>query len=73
MKRDVLLFDLDGTLIDPKPGIVGSIRFALDQLRIACPGDDVLAGFIRPPLRGTFALLLPTAETDRIEEAMALY
>ncbi len=73
MKRDVLLFDLDGTLTDPKPGIVGSIRFALDQLRIACPGDEVLAGFIGPPLRGTFALLLGTAEVDRIEEAMALY
>jgi phosphoglycolate phosphatase len=73
MKGDVLLFDLDGTLTDPKPGIVESIRFALDQLAIACPGDAVLAGFIGPPLRETFALLLGTAEADAIEEAMALY
>jgi phosphoglycolate phosphatase len=73
MEGDVLLFDLDGTLTDPKPGIVGCIRFALDQLAIACPGDAVLAGFIGPPLRETFASLLGTAEAEPIEEAMALY
>jgi len=68
-----LLFDLDGTLTDPKPGIVGSLRFALDQLGVSCPGDDVLATFIGPPLRGTFAMLLDTPEAFRIEEAMSLY
>ena len=73
MKGNVLLFDLDGTLTDPRPGIVGCIRFALDQLTIACPGDDVLAGYIGPALRATFATLLGTTEAPRIEEAMAFY
>lgn len=73
LKRDVLLFDLDGTLTDPKAGIVGSIRFALDQLTVECPGEDVLAGFIGPSLRGTFASLLNTSDTDRIEGAMSLF
>jgi phosphoglycolate phosphatase len=70
---DALLFDLDGTLTDPKPGIVGSLRFALDQLGVSCPGDDVLATFIGPPLRGTFEMLLDTSEVARIEEAIGLY
>jgi len=70
---DVLFFDLDGTLTDPRPGIVGSLRFALDQLAAPCPSDDVLASYIGPPLRGTFATLLGTNEADRIEEAMRLY
>lgn len=69
----VLLFDLDGTLTDPRPGIVGSLRFALDQLRIPSPSDDVLAGYIGPPLRGTFATLLDTSDSERIEEAVRLY
>jgi phosphoglycolate phosphatase len=73
VKGNVLLFDLDGTLTDPRPGIVGCIRFALDQLTIACPGDDVLAGYIGPPMRATFATLLGTTEAQRIEEAMAFY
>lgn len=73
MIADALLFDLDGTLTDPKPGIVGSLRFALDQLGVSCPDDDVLATFIGPPLRGTFASLLDTSEASRIEEAIGLY
>ena len=73
MTPDVLLFDLDGTLTDPRPGIVGSLRFALDQLAASCPTDDVLATYIGPPLRGTFATLLSTNDPDRIEEAMRLY
>ncbi len=73
MARDVIFFDLDGTLTDPRPGIVGSLRFALDQLAAPCPTDDVLSSYIGPPLRGTFAKLLGTDESNRIEEAMRLY
>lgn len=69
----VVMFDLDGTLTDPRPGIVGCIRFALDQLQVSCPSDDVLAGYIGPPLRGTFAALLDTSDPERIEEALRLY
>ena len=73
MTARVLLFDLDGTLTDPRPGIVGCIRFALDRLRVSCPSDEVLAGYIGPPLRGTFATLLDTSDAERIEEALRLY
>lgn len=73
MNQDILLFDLDGTLTDPKPGIVACIRFALDRLSVPCPSDEVLAAFIGPPLRGTFAALLDTAEDSRIEDAVGLY
>jgi len=73
VKRNILLFDLDGTLTDPKPGIVGSIRFALTQLKIDCPGDDELAKYIGPPLRATFSTLLGMAESERIEEAMVFF
>lgn len=73
MTLPVLLFDLDGTLTDPRPGIVGSIRHALDRLGKPCPPDDVLATFIGPPLRGTFGRLLESSERTVIEGAMALY
>ena len=73
MTTRVVLFDLDGTLTDPRPGIVGCIRFALDRLRVPCPRDDVLVSYIAPPLRGTFATLLDTSDAERIEEALRLY
>jgi phosphoglycolate phosphatase len=72
-RAGALLFDLDGTLTDSKPGIVGCIRFALEQSGMACPHDDVLATFIGPPLRRTFATLLGGAEPERVERAVALY
>ena len=69
----VLLFDLDGTLTDPRPGIVRCMRHALDELGAPCPSDDVLASFIGPSLRGTFATLLKTSDRELVEQAMALY
>ena len=69
----VLLFDLDGTLTDPKPGIVRCMKYALDKLGAPRPADDVLASFIGPPLRGTFATLLGTSDHGLIERALALY
>jgi phosphoglycolate phosphatase len=71
--RRVLLFDLDGTLTDPQPGIVRCMRYALDKLGAACPSGDVLASFIGPSLRGTFATLLETSDRELVDQAMTFY
>ena len=73
MRPPTLLFDLDGTLTDARPGIVACIRHAVEGLGRACPDDDVLATFIGPPLRGTFAALLEAKDPATIEAAMTLY
>jgi phosphoglycolate phosphatase len=54
----VVFFDLDGTLTDPKTGIVGSIRFALDRLGLECPEKDDLTWCIGPPLLDSFSSLV---------------
>jgi phosphoglycolate phosphatase len=73
MTAPIVLFDLDGTLTDPRPGIVRSIRHALDRLACPCPSDDSLAAHIGPPLRRTFAALLDTSDPARVERAMTLF
>jgi phosphoglycolate phosphatase len=73
MTGPALLFDLDGTLTDPRPGIVGCLRYALDRLGRPCPDEDVLAACIGPPLRDSFSTLLDTHEDPLIEEAVRLY
>jgi phosphoglycolate phosphatase len=73
VKPLVLLFDLDGTLTDPKPGIVRCMKHALDTLGAPCPSDDTLASFIGPSLRETFATLLDTSDQGVVERALALY
>jgi phosphoglycolate phosphatase len=68
-----LLFDLDGTLSDSRPGILNCARHALAGLGEDVPSDEVLASFIGPPLREMFTTLLGGAGNDRIEDAVHLY
>ena len=49
-----ILFDLDGTLSDPKEGITGSVQYALKALGIDEPDADKLEPFIGPPLKDSF-------------------
>jgi len=65
-----LLFDLDGTITDPKPGITGAVRHALATLGKPAPAEDDLAWVIGPPLRDTFRTLLGEA---LVEPAIGLY
>lgn len=64
-----IFFDLDGTLTDPKPGITGSIQYALRKLDRPVPTQDELTWCIGPPLRASFAVLLGGEElADRAVE-----
>lgn len=54
-----VLFDLDGTLTDPAPGIIGSVRKALVDLGQEPPPFEALTWVIGPSLRLSFKQLLP--------------
>lgn len=65
MPRTIFL-DLDGTLIDPKPGITGSIQHALRAMGFEPPDADSLEWCIGPPLSESFpALIGPDGDIDR--------
>lgn len=49
-----ILFDLDGTISDPKAGITGCVQYALRSFGIEEPNADRLEPFIGPPLRDSF-------------------
>lgn len=51
-----VLFDLDGTLTDPKLGITRSVQYALRKHGIEPPDADALEPFIGPPLEQSFRL-----------------
>lgn len=53
-KYKVILFDLDGTLSDPKVGITKSVQYALKEMGIIEPDIDKLDCFIGPPLQVSF-------------------
>ncbi|PZP24468.1 HAD family hydrolase [Pseudomonas kuykendallii] len=54
MHQSTVLFDLDGTLTDPRVGITRSIQHALAQLGIDEPDLAKLEPFIGPPLLQAF-------------------
>jgi phosphoglycolate phosphatase len=54
MHQQNILFDLDGTLTDPREGITRSIQFALAKLGIDEPDLTRLEHFIGPPLLQAF-------------------
>jgi phosphoglycolate phosphatase len=69
--RRTLLLDLDGTLVDPAPGIIGSCRYALERLGVEIANDDNLRWVIGPPLRESFQRLV--GEQGDAEAALRLY
>lgn len=60
-----ILFDLDGTLTDPRVGITRSVQHALAQLGIDEPDLQALEHFIGPPLLQCFM------QTYQFDEARA--
>jgi phosphoglycolate phosphatase len=68
-----LLFDLDGTLTDPKIGITRCIQHALEALGHEPPKTDTLEWCIGPPLKYSFGRLLDSGDDTLLEQAVHLY
>ncbi len=73
MSASAILFDLDGTLTDPKLGITRCIQFALSELGYRPPDADELHWCIGPPIKDSFSLLLKTSDNTVLEQAISLY
>lgn len=72
MSYSLCLFDLDGTLTDPKEGITKSVCYALKAFGIEVKNLDTLTKFIGPPLRESFCEYYGFSEKDA-EAAVTKY
>ncbi|WP_263263568.1 HAD family hydrolase [Pseudomonas sp. RIT-PI-S] len=72
MRYQTILFDLDGTLTDPREGITRSIQYALAKMGIDEPDLRTLEHFIGPPLLEAFMQFYGFDET-RAWEAVNHY
>lgn len=68
-----LLFDLDGTLTDPKQGLTTSLQYALEKLNAPVPSCDELTWCIGPPLQESFPVLLNCQDEAIINQAVNYY
>ncbi len=70
MTPRAVLFDLDGTLSDPKTGICLSMRHALERLGVEPPPVEALTWAIGPPMQDSMATLVGPA---RAQAAVRFY
>ncbi|MBM7361851.1 HAD superfamily hydrolase (TIGR01549 family) [Priestia taiwanensis] len=67
----LVLFDLDGTLTDPKEGIINSVQYALRQFGVEEKEENLLS-FIGPPLQESFAEHFGWGE-EQVTQAITYY
>lgn len=67
-----VIFDLDGTLMDSKSGVINAAMHALECLGIPLPPDFVPDSILGPPLRHVIhhTMGIPA---DKVEEGVALH
>ena len=68
-----IIFDLDGTLSDPFPGISRSINYALNRLGLPLPPLASLADWIGPPLRQSFSAYFQSLALDADPDMAVAY
>ena len=73
MPYDMLIFDLDGTLSDPKEGIVHSTNYALAAFGYTVLSPEEVEVFIGPPLDDAFRQITGLADADRLAELIKKY
>jgi phosphoglycolate phosphatase len=68
-----ILFDLDGTLTDSRPGIINSIRHSLAENQLTVPDADTLLWCIGPPILESFTKLVGPEFPHLFDPAIAKY
>jgi len=68
----MICFDLDGTLVDPLPGVIHCVGDTCRTFGLPCPTPAEIRPFIGPSVRGLFQSLLGL-QVQRIDEVMAHY
>lgn len=69
MRSRAVFFDLDGTIADSAPGILGSMQYALDKFGLH-PTREQLRRYLGPPLQQMFADFLPP---EQVAEGVRIY
>ncbi|MDU8358480.1 HAD hydrolase-like protein [Pseudomonas syringae group sp. J309-1] len=69
----ILIFDLDGTLVDSAPGIVASLTHAVRALGHDFTPSAGITHLLGPPMTQVMAQLLVPYGDDRIDQGVELY
>jgi phosphoglycolate phosphatase len=53
-KYKAVIFDIDGTILDPVEGVTEAVKHTIEQLGLKMLSDDQIALFVGPPIQNSF-------------------
>lgn len=71
-KYDLVVFDLDGTLLDTAPGVLAAAEYAIGEMGYPTPDAKVLSTFIGPPIELSFERAVGMTP-DEVKRAAAIF
>lgn len=72
MKYELVIFDVDGTLLDTSEGVLSSVKYTIERFGFDMPDDKQLRTFIGPPIQRSFANTFGLSG-DIIQEMTAVF
>ncbi len=72
-KVDLLIFDLDGTLIESKWDIAASVNLTLKDLGLPCREEEEIFGFVGDGVRRLLRLAVGEENQSKYEEALSVF
>ena len=68
-KYKAIIFDLDGTLIDSREGVLSAVIDTIRQLNLMMPSEEILEGFVGPPMQDSFRINYEMGKEDALKAA----
>lgn len=68
-KYDLVIWDVDGTLLNTAEGIIVAAQYAIGQMGYDIPAEEVMKTYIGPPIQDSFARTLSISKEKAIEMA----
>lgn len=72
-KYCLLIFDLDGTLLDTREGVLSSVKYTIHKVGLTPLEDSVLQSFIGPPIKDSFAKTYGISDEERLRELVRIF
>lgn len=72
-KYRLVIFDLDGTLLDTREGVLSSVKYTIHKAGLTPLEDSVLRSFIGPPIKDSFAKTYGISDEERLRELVQIF
>ena len=72
-KYEMVIFDVDGTLLDTTEGVLNAVRYAIETAGLPKLSEDVLRTFIGPPIQDSFGKAYHIEDKQYLQELAGIF